>query len=104
MPGETMDHANKNRRATSPGWCEDQYSLELARGGSHIASTLTARGRADAIAEVVSSFVLLYGETDLAVFLEVLGDRLAHRGAAQAAAEVMGEAQRATRRRQSGTR
>jgi len=96
-----MDHARKSRRAASPAWCEDQYSLELARGGSHIASTLTAQGRADAIAEVVSSFVLQYGETDLAVFLEVLSDRLACRGAAAAAAatEVTAAAQRATRRR-----
>lgn len=94
-----MDHARKSRRTASPAWCEDRYSLELARGGSHIASTLSAGSRADAIAEVVDGFVLQHGETDLAVFLEVLADRLARRGADEAAEAVGHAAQRAGRRR-----
>jgi hypothetical protein len=94
-----MSEAKRSRRATSPAWCEEQYGLELARGNSHIASTLTPEGRAEAIAEVVDGFVLQYGETDLAVFLEVLATRLARRGAAEAAAAVVRAAQRAARKR-----
>ncbi|WP_322011862.1 hypothetical protein [Paraburkholderia sp. J12] len=85
-----MDQARKSRRAAGTGWCEEQYSLELARGGSHIASTLSEQSRASAIAEVVEGFVLRYGETDLAVFLEVLADRLTRRGALEAATAVAG--------------
>jgi hypothetical protein len=85
-----MDHARKSRRAAGTGWCEEQYSVELARGGSHIASMLSAQSRAGAIAEVVDSFVLRYGETDLAVFLDVLAERLTRRGAPEAAAAVAG--------------
>ncbi|MFP6560051.1 hypothetical protein WJ542_17380 [Paraburkholderia sp. B3] len=100
---ETMDYAKKNRRAISATACEDQYRLELARGASHIASTLSAQSRAAAIAEVVDGFVLQYGETDLAVFLEVLADRLMQRGANEAATAVTA-AQRAPKRRPAAPR
>lgn len=99
-----MDYAKKSRRATNAAWCEDQYRLELARGASHIASTLSAQGRTDAIAEVADGFVLQYGETNLAVFLEVLADRLMQRGADEAATAVGGAAQRAARRRSANAR
>lgn len=101
---ETMDYAKKSRRAITAAWCEDQYRLELARGGSHIASTLSAQSRADAIAEVIDGFVLQYGETDLAVFLEVLADRLTRRGANEAATIVGEAAQRAAKRRPATSR
>jgi hypothetical protein len=101
---ETMDYAKKSRRTISATGCEDQYRLELARGGSHIASTLSAQGRAAAIAEVIDGFVLQYGETDLAVFLEVLAGRLTQRGAGEAANAVGDAAQRAARRRPGSSR
>jgi hypothetical protein len=106
MPGsdETMDYAKKNRRTISTAGCEDQYRLELARGASHIASTLSAQGRAAAIAEVIDGFVLQYGETDLPVFLEVLADRLTQRGAKEAATAIGDAAQRAARRRPATSR
>lgn len=96
---EIMNHAKKNRRATSAASCQDLYSLELARSASHIASVLTPESRANAIAEVIEDFVIQYGETDLAVFLDMLADRLDKRGAAEAATAVTRAAQRAARRR-----
>ncbi|WP_245616691.1 hypothetical protein [Paraburkholderia acidipaludis] len=101
---ETMDYAKKNRRAISATACEDQYRLELARGASHIASTLSAESRVHAIAEVVDGFVLQYGENDLAVFLEVLANRLTLRGANEAAAAVAAAAQRTLKRRPAASR
>ncbi|WP_293043009.1 hypothetical protein [Paraburkholderia sp.] len=94
-----MDHAKKNRRSMSPAGCDDQYGLELARGSSYIASTLTLQSRATAIAEVIDGFVAQYGDVDLAIFLEVLADRLDRRGAHEAAEAVTHAAERAARRR-----
>ncbi|WP_028217596.1 hypothetical protein [Paraburkholderia oxyphila] len=94
-----MNHAKSSRRASSPAWCEDHYGLQLARGSSHIASTLTPATRADAIAEVIEEFEALFGLDDLAAFLEVLAQRLENRGAREASADVANVMLRATRRR-----
>ncbi|WP_180970357.1 hypothetical protein [Burkholderia sp. WAC0059] len=68
--------------------CERAYSLELARGSSHIASTLTPLSLADAVDEVRNAFVAAYGEDDLAAFLELLAERLDKRTAREAATAV----------------
>ncbi|WP_322048633.1 hypothetical protein [Paraburkholderia sp. J67] len=49
---------------------------ELARGGSHIASTLTPEGERAAISDIVNDFHRLYGTDDLDVFLELLAQAL----------------------------
>ncbi|HKT98210.1 MAG TPA: hypothetical protein VJS30_17045 [Paraburkholderia sp.] len=94
-----MNHAKRSRRVSSPAWCEDHYGLQLARGSSHIASTLTPATRASAIAEVIEEFETLFGLDDLRCFLDVLAQRLENRGAREASAEVADVMQRAARRR-----
>jgi len=97
---ETMNHARKrSRRASSPAWCEDHYGLQLARGSSHIASTLTPATRASAIAEVIEEFETLFGLDDLPSFLQALAQRLENRGAHEASAEVAEILRRAMRKR-----
>jgi hypothetical protein len=49
---------------------------ELARGGSHIASTLTPAGERAAIADITADFNRRYGTDDLAIFLELLAQVL----------------------------
>jgi hypothetical protein len=96
-----MNHTPTSRRTAGRGKCEELYRLELARGASHIASTVQEPGRARAIADVMDAFVSLYGEADLRVFLEVLAERLTGRGASEAAAAVLSAAPRIPRRRRS---
>jgi ribose 1,5-bisphosphokinase PhnN len=96
---ETMNQARKSRRVSSPALCEDHYGLQLARGSSHIASTLTPATRASAIAEVIEEFEKLFGLDDLLAFLEVLAQRLEKRGAREASDHVNDVLARTARRR-----
>ena len=75
-------------RAKRVAGCRRQYMAELARGGSHIASTLSAVGEHTAITDVVSDFRKRYGCDDLAVFLELLAQALDNRLRARAATIV----------------
>ncbi|WP_322041865.1 hypothetical protein [Paraburkholderia sp. J67] len=93
-----MNDTKRARRAVSGAWCEDRYSLQLARGSSHIASTLTPHTRASAIAEVIEEFESLFGLDDLRAFLSALAHRLEKRGADDACADVANAMQRAARR------
>ena len=68
---------------------ETRYTLELARGSSVIASTLTQSSLMQAIGETLSAFVANHGPGDLNGFVLVLGERLIQRDRADAA-EMIG--------------
>jgi hypothetical protein len=59
---------------------EEQYSVELARGSSHIASTRSSATLNAAVDEVLRAFVTLHGAADSPIFLELLAVRLEMRG------------------------
>ncbi|MFM0732635.1 hypothetical protein PQQ52_19310 [Paraburkholderia sediminicola] len=64
------------------------YALELARGCSHISSTLNADTRKHAIAEVLGEFRDLYGDRELVLFQKLLIEDLQRRGKRDAASAV----------------
>jgi hypothetical protein len=64
------------------------YSLELARGASHISSTMTPGTMSVAIAEVMKDFVATHGSAHLGVFRELLAARLEKRGCVKGARAV----------------
>lgn len=65
------------------------YSMELARGSSHIASTLSPETRRVAIAEVLDEFAALHGADKLAIFRELLAESLEKRDRHDAAQAVL---------------
>lgn len=65
-----------------------KFAVELARGGSHIASTLTVKSQHAAIAEVISDFLALHGADELDGFLELLAAGLDAREKSSAAIAV----------------
>jgi hypothetical protein len=67
---------------------EDRYSVELARGGSHIGSTRSVDTLHAAVAEVLEDFVTRHGVADLAAFLDLLAVGLEKREFPDAAALV----------------
>ncbi|EUC12419.1 hypothetical protein [Paraburkholderia hospita] len=73
----------KNDQATAQA--EVGYQLELARGASVITSMLSTQNTAAAIEETLSAFVSAYGTTDLTIFTQLLGQRLAARDRTDAA-------------------
>ena len=58
---------------------EVRYALELARGASVIASTLSETSLMQAVGETLSGFVAAYGVQDLDAFVHILGERLMQR-------------------------
>lgn len=64
------------------------YLMEVARGSSHIASTLSAATQRIAIAEVLHEFQLQHGADRLAVFRDLLAESLEKRGHQSAAQAV----------------
>ncbi|MCP3713614.1 hypothetical protein M3I54_43470 [Paraburkholderia sp. CNPSo 3274] len=56
--------------------CRRRFMAELARGASHIASTLTPVGERAAISDVSDEFQRRYGTDDLNLFLELLAQAL----------------------------
>ena len=64
---------------------ETRYALELARGASVIASTLTQSSSMQAIGETLSAFIANHGPEDLDGFVLILSERLIERGRADAA-------------------
>lgn len=58
---------------------EETYSVELARGGSHIASTRSLPSLQAAVAEVLEDFVARYGVANSTAFLNLLANRLDNR-------------------------
>lgn len=59
---------------------ESAYSLELARGASHIASMLSAPTQEAAVQEVMHEFVATHGMAELDAFCWLLAERLDKRG------------------------
>lgn len=64
------------------------YMLELARGGSHIASTRRPETLSLAITEVIGGFHLLHSHHATAIFRELLAQDLEARGYNSAASAV----------------
>ncbi|CAD6526599.1 hypothetical protein LMG28727_02174 [Paraburkholderia kirstenboschensis] len=64
------------------------YAVELARGSSHISSTLTPETERRAIVETVAEFCELYGETNLPLFQKLLAEEVQQRGKNEAALAV----------------
>jgi hypothetical protein len=67
---------------------EDRYSVELARGGSHIASTRSLVTLKAAVVDVLEEFTARHRAADCAVFLDLLAVRLEKRELPYAAAIV----------------
>lgn len=75
-----MPTANRQRTRHDVRRFQPIFELELARGASVIASTLTDERRQKAIAEIFEDVVQAYGETHLHVFGELLAYHLSERG------------------------
>ena len=71
-----MTKAERYRR------CEEGYQLELARSASHISSCMTEESTTRCIDEALRAFIRDRGAADLAIFRQVLADRLQARGCA----------------------
>jgi hypothetical protein len=65
------------------------YLMELARGSSHIASTLSPATQRVAIAEVFGEFRLQHGPDNVVVFRELLAESLMERNNLSAAQAVL---------------
>ncbi|MFL9960873.1 hypothetical protein PQR02_07035 [Paraburkholderia sediminicola] len=65
------------------------YLIELARGSSHIASTLSPQTQRIAIAEVLDEFHRQYGADKLIIFRELLAESLEKRNQPIAAQAVL---------------
>lgn len=77
--------AKSSRLKATRSLIETRYTLELARGSSVIASTLTRSSLMQAIGETLSAFVASHGTGDLDGFVLVLSERLIQRDRADAA-------------------
>jgi len=78
-----MTKAERYRR------CEEGYQLELARSASHISSCMTEESTTRCIDEALRAFIRDRGAADLAIFRQVLADRLQARRCANAAKLVI---------------
>ncbi|MEM5424769.1 hypothetical protein [Paraburkholderia ferrariae] len=80
-----MKKAHKKPRQGGLYYYEAAYSLELARGASHISSMLSTATQEGAVQEVMREFIATHGRTALDVFSWLLAERLDKRGCAAAA-------------------
>ncbi|CAB3773405.1 hypothetical protein [Paraburkholderia humisilvae] len=81
----------KNVRKISPSerrLAETVYHVELSRGASIIASTLSRVTAETALNEVVSEFVALHGTGNIDLFSELLRERLTQKGRTDLATEL----------------
>jgi len=89
-----MKKAHKRPRQGGLYYYEAAYSLELARGASHISSMLSTATQEGAVREVMHEFVATHGRAELDVFSWLLAERLAERlekrGCAAAAMKARG--------------
>jgi hypothetical protein len=83
-----MTNTRGKRRHASMAQYEADYGLELARGSSHIASTLSTLTLNAAVTEIVVDFVRRHGMDELSVFLKLLAVRLDKRQQSAAASVV----------------
>ncbi|KAA1012069.1 hypothetical protein FVF58_13235 [Paraburkholderia panacisoli] len=82
-----MPRARKGAEQAEKNAYRSLYLTELARGSSHIASTLSPQTQRIAIAEIVDEFCTQHGADKLVIFRELLAESLEKRnqpGAAQA--------------------
>jgi len=96
-----MKNSVAGSKAQRVDQCRRRYMTELARGGSHIASTLTPAGERSAIADVTGEFHRRYGSDDFEIFLELLAQVLDARLRPETAALVRNHCK--TPQRQSAT-
>ena len=80
-----MKKAHKKPRQGGLYYYEAAYSLELARGASHISSMLSTATQEGAVQEVMHEFIATHGRAELDVFSWLLAERLDKRGCAAAA-------------------
>ncbi|MGT2472129.1 hypothetical protein [Paraburkholderia terrae] len=80
-----MTSRSKRRHDQAIAEAEVDYQLELARGASVIASTLSRQNMVAAIEETLCAFVSTHGTPDLDIFTELLRQRLRARNRLDAA-------------------
>jgi hypothetical protein len=78
----------RSRRASILGQCELRYAVELARGSSYLASTMTYSTLEAAVTETVEAFVSTHGDEFLPEYLELMSRRLSERNKPEAASLV----------------
>ncbi len=83
-----MPNSQKGTRAVDAARYELSCAVELARGTSHIASTLTPATLQQAVAEVLRAFQAERGREPFEAFQWLLAERLERRGRADAAQAV----------------
>ncbi|WP_321948673.1 hypothetical protein [Paraburkholderia sp. J10-1] len=83
--GGNMKKTQKKPRQGGLYYYEAAYSLELARGASHISSMLSAATQESAVHEVMREFIATHGRAELDAFCWLLAERLDKRGCAAAA-------------------
>lgn len=83
-----MPTANRQRTRHDVRRFQPIFELELARGASVIAGTLTDESRQKAITEIFEDVVQAYGERHLNVFGELLAYPLSERGDSRGSAAV----------------
>lgn len=80
--------SKKNRAGAAMARGRLIYMLELARGGSHIASTRTPQSLSRAITEVLDGFCQVHGVAARGVFQALLALEVGQRGHPEAALAV----------------
>ncbi|MFD1560503.1 hypothetical protein ACFSHT_33510 [Paraburkholderia silviterrae] len=83
-----MKKNQRKPRQSGMYYYESAWSLELARGASHIASTLSAATLQAAVHEVVQEFVAAQGSAELDAFCWLLAERLDKRGCVAGATQA----------------
>ncbi|MEM5314478.1 hypothetical protein [Paraburkholderia sp. JHI869] len=83
-----MKKSHKKPRQGGLCYYEAAYSLELARGASHISSMLSVATQENAVYEVMHEFIATHGGAALDAFCWLLAERLEKRGCAAAAAQA----------------
>lgn len=83
--GETKLMASNEKRASGEALRLTKYEVELARGASHVASTIYEESLLAAVQETIQGFEASYGREDLQIFASALLERLKLRGNALAA-------------------
>jgi hypothetical protein len=84
-----MPRAPKRAQQADKNLYRSVYLIELARGSSHIASTLSPQTQRIAITEVMDEFRAQYGADKLVVFRELLAESLEKRSEPSAAQAVL---------------
>jgi hypothetical protein len=85
-----MKKSLKKPRLCGLYYYETAYSLELARGASHISSMLSAVTIEGAVQQVLQEFVATHGTVALDAFCRLLAERLDKRACAVGAAKARG--------------